>query len=65
MNLHLGDSLDVLRTLPENSVDALVTDLAVGLAAEHLVCAELLMLGHRAFLANQNCPYDVAVLGRR
>jgi hypothetical protein len=40
---------------------AVVTDLAVGIAAEHLVCAELLLLGHRAFLADQNCPYDVAV----
>lgn len=38
-----------------------VTDLAVGTAAEHLVCADLLLLGYRAFLADQNCPYDVAV----
>lgn len=37
------------------------SDLAVGTAAEHLVCAELLLSGHRAFLADQNCPYDVAV----
>ncbi|WIA95826.1 hypothetical protein [Curtobacterium sp. MCBA15_004] len=43
-----------------------VTDLAAGTAAEHLVCAELLMSGHRAFLADQNCAYDVAVdLGGR
>lgn len=38
-----------------------ITDLAVGTAAEHLVCADLLLAGHRAFLADQNCPYDVAV----
>ena len=38
-----------------------VTDLAVGTAAEHLVCADLLLAGWRAFLADQNCPYDVAV----
>lgn len=37
------------------------TDLAVGTAAEHLVCFDLLMAGYRAFLADQNCPYDVAV----
>ena len=36
-------------------------DLAVGTAAEHLVCFDLLMAGYRAFLADQNCPYDVAV----
>lgn len=38
-----------------------VTDLAAGTAAEHLVCADLLLDGWRAFLADQNCPYDVAV----
>lgn len=38
-----------------------VSDLAAGTAAEHLVCADLLMSGWRAFLADQNCPYDVAV----
>ena len=37
------------------------TDLAVGTAAEQLVCFDLLMAGWRAFLADQNCPYDVAV----
>ena len=56
-----GDCLELLKTLADNSVDAVVTDLAVGIAAEHLVCADLLLLGHRAFLADQNCPYDVAV----
>ena len=38
-----------------------VTDLAAGTAAEHLVCADLLMGGWTAFLTDQNCPYDVAV----
>ena len=37
------------------------TDLAAGLAAEHLVCADLLLTGWRAFLSDQNCPYDIAV----
>lgn len=38
-----------------------ISDLAAGTAGEHLVCADLLMLGYTAFLANQNCPYDVAL----
>lgn len=56
-----GDCRDVMRTLAEASVDAIVTDLAAGAAGEHLVCADLLLHGYRAFLADQNCPYDVAV----
>jgi len=35
--------------------------LDVGKAAEHLVCAELLLLGYRAFLSDQGLPYDVLV----
>ena len=57
--LYLADCRDVLPTL--TGVDAVVTDLAAGAAGEHLVCADLLMQGYRAFLADQNCPYDVAV----
>lgn len=38
-----------------------VTNLAVGIAAEHLVCADLLLQGFRAFMSDQNCPYDIAV----
>lgn len=38
-----------------------VADFAIGMAAEHLVCADLLLLGYRAFLAAQNCPFDIAV----
>ena len=56
-----ADCLDALRELPDCSVDSIVTDLAAGTAAEHLVCADLLMGGWRAFMADQNCPYDVAV----
>ena len=61
VTLHPGDCLEALRALPDSSVDSCVTDLAAGTAAEHLVCADLLLAGHRAFLADQNCPYDVAV----
>ena len=57
--LLLGDCMEILPTL--GKVDAVITDLAAGAAGEHLVCADLLMLGYRAFLADQNCPYDVAV----
>ena len=39
----------------------IASDLSVGLAAEHLVCADLLLRGYRAFLAGQHCPYDVVV----
>lgn len=35
--------------------------LVLGMAGEHLVCAELLMAGYRAFVASQSCHYDVVV----
>ena len=54
-----GDCLDVLPTL--GTFDAIVTDLMAGVAGEHLVCADLLMQGYKAFMAEQCCPYDVAV----
>ena len=57
--LYNADCRDILPTLER--VDAVITDLAAGAAGEHLVCADLLMLGYRAFLSDQNCPYDVAV----
>lgn len=38
-----------------------ITDLEAGIAGEHLVCAQLIMMGYRAFLTDQHCPYDVAV----
>lgn len=36
-----------------------VSDLAAGTAAEHLVCADLLMQGHGAYLTDQNTAYDL------
>ena len=57
--LYHGDCLEILPTL--GRVDAVITDLAAGAAGEHLVCADLLLQGYRAFLSDQNCPYDVAV----
>lgn len=33
--------------------------LAHGLAGEHLVCADLLLAGHRPALAPQLCPFDI------
>ena len=59
IEIWLGDCRDVLPLI--GRVDAVVTDLAVGTAAEHLVCADLIIAGYRAFLSDQNCPYDVAV----
>lgn len=59
--LHQGDCLEVLRTFADNSIDSIVTDLAAGIAAEHLVCADLILLGFKAFMSDQVCPYDVAV----
>lgn len=38
-----------------------IDDLAAGLAGEHLVCADLLLRGYRAFRTDQNCAYNVAV----
>lgn len=36
-----------------------VTDLVSGIAAEHLVVADLLLSGRKAFLTEQHCAYDV------
>jgi hypothetical protein len=33
----------------------------IGAAGEHLVCADLLLQGYRAFQASQGAPYDVVV----
>lgn len=35
--------------------------LELGKAAEHLVCADLLLKGYRAFLSDQGLPYDLLV----
>jgi hypothetical protein len=58
MILH-GNCLDKLKELPDNSVDSVVTDLDIGKAGEHLVCADLILLGHQAYLSDQGLPYDV------
>lgn len=39
--LHLGDCLDVLRTLPDSSIDSIVTDPPYGLTTGKKVAAEL------------------------
>ncbi|CAK7288633.1 group I intron-associated PD-(D/E)XK endonuclease [Streptomyces misionensis] len=49
------------RTLHGPSAHESVSDLAAGTAAEHLVCADLLLAGYLAFLADQNFAYDIAV----
>ena len=36
-------------------------ELNLGKAAEHLVCADLLMRGYSAFLSDQGLPYDVII----
>jgi hypothetical protein len=38
-----------------------VTDLELGKAAEHLVVADLILQGYRAYLSDQGLPYDVVV----
>lgn len=54
--LHLFDYTDRPSWTPPP-----VSDLAAGTAAEHLVCADLLLQGFHAFLSDQNCAYDIAV----
>ena len=34
---------------------------AVGLAAEHLVCADLLLAGYKSYMTDQSCAYDVVL----
>ena len=38
-----------------------VSDLETGRAAEHLVVADLILSGYRAFLTEQGLPYDVVL----
>lgn len=40
---------------------SLSNELQIGKAAEHLVCANLILQGCNAFLADQGLPYDVVV----
>lgn len=45
---------------------AYADELAVGLAGEHLVCADLLARGYSPFRTEQSAPYDIAVqVGKR
>ncbi len=41
--------------------DEHVTDLELGKAAEHLVVADLILSGYRAYLTEQGLPYDVVI----
>lgn len=50
-----------LRRDQQRRDDGLSSSLQVSKAAEHLVCAELLMRGWNAFLADAGLPYDVVV----
>ncbi|WP_233872419.1 group I intron-associated PD-(D/E)XK endonuclease [Paraburkholderia adhaesiva] len=58
--LPLLSGLDLPETPCIAAVSGPVTDLAAGHAAEHLVCADLLLSGYKAFLTDQICAYDVA-----
>lgn len=50
--------LPAVVELPE---DSLSLQLQRGKAGEHLVCADLIMQGFNAFLADQGLPFDVVV----
>jgi hypothetical protein len=61
-----NDSLARWREAPQIANTREPTDLDVGTAGEHLVCADLLLNGYVTFRTDQNCAYDVAVdLGGR
>lgn len=49
------------RTIVADQMPPLASDLAVGIAGEHLVVADLLLAGYRAIMAEQHCPYDIVV----
>ena len=40
---------------------SLSKELQIGKAGEHLVCCDLILQGHSAFLADQGLPFDVLV----
>lgn len=51
---------------PFMSVKGSSRELEIGKAAEHLVCADLILSGYRAFLSDQGLPYDIVIdLGDR
>jgi hypothetical protein len=39
----------------------MISDLAAGIAGEHLVCADLILKGFTAFMTDQSCPYDIVL----
>jgi len=55
--LPLGQKLTGLKKLASDPAFAL----EIGKAAEHLVCADLIIQGYRAFLSDQGLPYDAVV----
>jgi hypothetical protein len=46
---------------PKYPLSEKVADLELGKAAEHLVVADLILQGRRAYLTDQGLPYDVVV----
>lgn len=61
---------DPFHNIPKGHFGAILADpsraLDLGKAAEHLVCADLMLAGHRVFLSDQGLPYDLLVdLGDR
>lgn len=48
------ENLKALAVNPHAALD-------IGKAAEHLVCADLIVQGYRAYLSDQGLPYDVLV----
>lgn len=50
-----------MDNLPPPARDGLSPQMQLGKAAEHLVCADLILQGYSAFLADQGLPYDVLV----
>lgn len=58
---------DLFPNLPQSHSGAILADLAanpassleLGKAAEHLVCADLILQGYRAYLSDQGLPYDL------
>lgn len=58
-------SYDIIVADPVASLRRLASDpsaaLEIGKAAEHMVCADLILSGYRAFLSDQGLPYDICV----
>lgn len=56
---------DPFANLPKDQLRALSRDpsraLDLGKAAEHLVCADLILQGYRCYLSDQGLPYDAVV----